>query len=309
MADFRNEFTWSWSRHRTFERCSREYWLQYYGSWGGWLQSASTEVRDIYVQKKLTSRPAWIGILIHEAAEWVIKQCLDGESPDPAQLVQRYRRKALQQIKDSETGLYRYSPTRHVGFIEHYYPDTPSFEPWEESVDEIARQLTELEHNRVFQRVLSVLSQVREVEELKQLQIGDVKAWVSIDVLVGDETGGFTIVDWKTGKAHTDDSVSAQLGVYALYVLKTYLPGVPESEGLGRINTLFANLRRGEHKVWSLTVDDLEKTRRLIKTSAEAMRSRLDDIPGNIASKERFPQIPEGSEACGYCRFRGTCGR
>jgi CRISPR/Cas system-associated exonuclease Cas4 (RecB family) len=234
---------------------------------------------------------------------------MEGSPPDPDLVVQRYRRKALQQIEDSEKGLYRFSPTRYIGFVEHYYPNTEASESWEDSVAEIARQLTELKNNRVFQRVLSVLLQVREVEELKQVTLGDVKVWVSIDVLVGDEAGGFTIVDWKTGKAHTDDTVSAQLGVYALYVLKTYLSRVPEAEGLEKINTLFANLRVGEHKVWSLTVEDLDRTRRLIQTSADAMRDRLDNIGDNIGLIERFPQIPEGSEACKVCRFRATCER
>jgi len=158
-------------------------------------------------------------------------------------------------------------------------------------------------------RVLSVLLQVREVEELRKVPLGDVPVWVSIDVLVGDEAGGFTIVDWKTGKAHTDDSVSAQLGVYALYVLKTYLPRLPEAEGLEKISTLFANLREGEHKVWTLTSADIDKTRRLIKTSSDAMRARMESVEENIARIEQFPQVPEGSEKCEWCRFRATCKR
>ena len=30
------EFSWSLSRHGTFETCRRQYYWNYYGSWQGW---------------------------------------------------------------------------------------------------------------------------------------------------------------------------------------------------------------------------------------------------------------------------------
>ena len=308
MPAFRNEFTWSWSRHRCFERCPREYWLHYYGSWGGWAADAEPDVREAYIQKKLCSRPAWIGILIHEAVEWVLKQQIAGYGPNPAIVVERFLRKATQQIDDSKRGMYRFRPSKVLGFVEHYYEQQPD-ETWDESLAEIRRQLSELKNNRVLTRTVDVIGQVREVEELKQIPIEGVNAWVSIDALVGDGKGGLSIIDWKTGKHHTDEKVSAQLGVYALYVLQTYFQNEPEEVALERIRMIFANLRTSEHKVWQLQLDDLEQTRRLIRSSSEAMRSKLTSIEENSAEKHNFPMLEEGSAACSLCRFRKSCGR
>jgi hypothetical protein len=272
------------------------------------LSDAAPEVREAYIQKKLCSRPAWIGIIIHEALEWLIKQNIAGYSPTPEQLVERFRRKALQQIEDSERGFYRFRPSKTLGFVEHYY-EIAGMESWEDSVTEICRQLSELKSNRILLRTLTVIGQVQEVEELKQIEINGVRVWVSIDALVSDTKGGLTIVDWKTGKAHTDESVSAQLSVYALYVLRTYLRHETESDGLAKIRTVFANLRSGEHKVWTVSADDLKMTRQLIASSADAMRSRLSVVETNVALKENFPKVEEGSELCGRCKFRRTCER
>ena len=36
MGDIRNAFSWSFTRHRTFQDCRRAYYLNYYGYWNGW---------------------------------------------------------------------------------------------------------------------------------------------------------------------------------------------------------------------------------------------------------------------------------
>ena len=83
MADLRNEFSWSWSRHRAFGDCQRKYWLQHYAFWGGWDPASPPPVREIYIQKRLTSRGLWLGTLVHEAAEFVLGQVRHGRFPPP----------------------------------------------------------------------------------------------------------------------------------------------------------------------------------------------------------------------------------
>ena len=78
---FKNEFSWSWSRRSTFESCLRKYYYQHYGFWGGWNTSASPETRELYIQKKLLTRAQWMGIVVHEAAEWTLKSVTRGSFP------------------------------------------------------------------------------------------------------------------------------------------------------------------------------------------------------------------------------------
>ena len=43
MADkkeFKNDFSWSFSRDSAFNTCKRKYYYSYYGSWGGWNKDA-----------------------------------------------------------------------------------------------------------------------------------------------------------------------------------------------------------------------------------------------------------------------------
>ena len=43
MADkkeFKNDFSWSFSRDNAFNTCKRKYYYSYYGSWGGWNKDA-----------------------------------------------------------------------------------------------------------------------------------------------------------------------------------------------------------------------------------------------------------------------------
>ena len=309
MPAFRNEFTWSWSRHRCFERCPREYWLHYYGSWGGWAANSDPAVREAYIQKKLCSRSAWIGILVHEAVEWVLKQQLAGYGPSPVTVVERFSRKAVQQIEDSKRGMYRFRPSKIVGFVEHYYDHEGQEESWDVTLTELRRQLVDLPNNRILKRTVDVIGRVREVEELKQVSIEGVDVWVSIDALVGDGRGGLSIIDWKTGKHHSDEKVSAQLGVYALYVLKSYYTAEQRAAALDKIRLVFANLRSGEHKVWRVMPDDLTQTRRLIRSSSEAMRGKLVSVEKNTARMEDFPMLPAGDKQCTRCRFKQSCAR
>ena len=74
MADLQNTFTWSVSRDKTFEMCARQYWWNYYGSWGGWSRDADPEARRAYMFKNLSNRWAWVGTAVHEAIEGLLKR-------------------------------------------------------------------------------------------------------------------------------------------------------------------------------------------------------------------------------------------
>src|SRR5512138_3464475 len=74
MAQLTNDFTWSKSRHEKFEECLRAYYYQYYGSWGGWEAAHGSEVRELYVLKKLSSRWQWAGSVVHDALKQLLRR-------------------------------------------------------------------------------------------------------------------------------------------------------------------------------------------------------------------------------------------
>lgn len=304
MADLKNELVWSYSRSRAFDGCARAYWLQYYGSWGGWESSAPTAVRDAYVQKKLTTRAMWIGTRVHGVAETLLKDALSGRGIPPLEDAQRrVRRLAEADVEASASGAWLQRPARRVGFSEHYYAEAVDRGEWAAAVSEIERQVAVLFGNRIFRRLLAVGPRVREVEVLRRFTVDSTDVYAALDVLVDDGKGGVTIVDWKTGTAHADDEIAAQLGVYGLYV--TSQLGIPADQ----VTAMHVNLRHDTETTHRVDAAAIAAARALIATSVGAMREKLLDIPNNIADSAQYPLEAEGAAVCRRCCFRRTCGR
>lgn len=310
MAELKNEFSWSWSRHRAFESCKRRYYLQHYGFWGGW--SPSSPAREIYIQKRLNSRPQWIGLTVHEAAEWVLGQVRRGQFPPKERVVERFLRAAQRRVDESARGLYRQRPKKSPGFIDHYYDlDTPE-EVWQADLDEIGRQIAGLFDNDVFLRLTRVPERIVEVEQLEQMLVGDVPVWVSLDVLVGDGEGGFVVIDWKTGREHDPETVARQLGVYGAYVLDRYFGQAPDGPGprpVDQIRAMYVNLREGSWETRPLVEEQVQATVQTIGDSAAAMREMLTNPAENVARRQDFPMVDQGSAECARCNYRRECGR
>jgi hypothetical protein len=294
---------WSHSRARAFEGCKRAYWLTYYGSWGGWDASAPPEAREAYLQKKLTTRAMWTGTVVHGVAEQAIRDATHDRYDDVDRHVANAVRKARLDIADSANGRWMGRPARRVGFREHYYGEPVADADWDAAIAEIERQVRVLFANKVFRRILDVPDRVREVEELRRFPVGDVDVYVSLDALMDDGKGGVVIIDWKTGEAHSDDVIAAQLGVYGLYA--TQVLGVPAD----RVIAMHVNLRHDERTNHPVGPAEIDEARRYIRTSVADMRALLVDVGENVARAEDYPMVEADDRRCRWCSFRRTCGR
>ena len=58
-------FSWSASRHDTFQSCRRRYYYSYY---------ASQDDEEIKRLKKLSALPLWAGSVVHDTIEWFLKK-------------------------------------------------------------------------------------------------------------------------------------------------------------------------------------------------------------------------------------------
>lgn len=303
MADLKNELVWSHSRSRAFGECLRAYWFTYYGSWGGWDAKAPPRVRDAYLQKKLTTRAMWTGTVVHGAAEAALKDARSGHAPALEQAVRRAKRQASEDIQGSASGKWTERPARRTGFAEHYYGLGVEPAQWEAAILEIERQIGVLWSHRIFQRLLDVPARIREIEDLRRFPVGDAEVYAVLDVLVDDGRGGVVIIDWKTGDAHENEEIAAQLGVYGLYATQEL--GVAAD----KVTALHVNLRHDTETRHAVGPPEIEAARAKIAESVAAMRALLVDVPGNVAREEHYPKLPEGDRRCGWCNFRRVCGR
>lgn len=303
MAQLVNELVWSHSRARLFDDCLRAYWFCYYGSWGGWDAQAPPATRQTYVEKKLTRRPMWVGTVVHGIAEESLKRLINGRGWTVDEAVAAAGRRARGDIAGSESGSWLERPARRVGFAEHYYGEVVSPADWEASIAEIERQVRVLFGHRIFRRLHEVPGRILDVEELRRFRVGDADVYVALDALVDDSRGGVVIIDWKTGEAHDDATIAAQLGVYGLYVTREL--GVPED----RVKAMHVNLRYATGTTHPVGQAEIAAAREEIAGSVSRMRERLADVRGNVALAEVHPPIPEGERRCVRCNFRRVCGR
>jgi len=317
--DIQNELVWSHSRGRAFHDCKRAYWFNYYGYWKGWDASAPPAVRELYLQKKLTSRAMWTGTVVHGVAEAGIKRAINalnvGRTPEGGldatwtldEMRQAAFRKADADIRGSASGEWKRRPAKRTGFAEHYYDLPVSDDDWKAALDEIDRQVVNLHGNRIYQRLLVTASRIREVEELRRFAVGSgperAEVYLAVDAMVGDGRGGVVIIDWKTGQNHEDSVIAAQLGVYGLYATQEL--GIPED----RITAMHVNLRHNTEARHPVGPTEIAAAREAILVGMAEMRSSLKDVAANLADKEDFPTLPEGSSRCGRCNFRRSCGR
>lgn len=303
MEDLKNELVWSHSRARAFGECLRAYWFTYYGSWGGWDAKAAPRVREAYLQKKLTTRAMWTGTVVHGAAEAALKDARAGHPPSLEQAVRRARRQAADDIQGSADGRWMERPARRTGFAEHYYGLGVEPAQWEAAINEIERQIGVLWTHRIFLRLLHVPDRIREIEDLRRFPVGDAEVYAVLDVMVEDGHGGVVIIDWKTGDAHENEEIGAQLGVYGLYATQEL--NVPADQ----VTALHVNLRHNTETRHTVGPPEIEAARAKIATSVAAMRARLVDVAGNVAAEADHPTLPPGDRRCTWCNFRRVCGR
>jgi hypothetical protein len=300
VADFKNEFGWSFSRHGVFEECHRKYWLNHYAFWNGWKDGCEPRTRELYIQKNLTTRPMWLGNKVHDAAEYALKTFQQSRFFGPDELVHKSLEIAKAEVEGSKNERYRNNPKKNPGFQEHYY-DVSSKEHFSEVYIEIERQIRVLYENAIFKRILQVPERIRQIEVLNQTVLADVPVWVKLDVLMEDGDGGLVIVDWKTGRSHVSETVNDQLGIYALYARQDL--------GVQNIKAVHVNLREDQFSTYEVDESQLEKSEAFVRDSAAAMRAMLAQPDDNAGEESDFEKLPEGSRACLRCRFRRDCER
>jgi len=301
LADFKNDFTWSVSRHGVFESCRRKYWLNHYAFWDGWLDDCDARTRELYIQKKLTTRAMWLGSKVHDAAEYALKTFQKSRFVGPDELVDKTIRKAQADIDASKHERFRVNPKRYPGFQEHYYGAGDPEGGFSEVLTEIERQVRTLYENPIFKRILQVPERIRQIEVLNQMQLGGVPVWVKLDVLMEDGHGGLVIVDWKTGRSHDEEKVQDQLGVYGLYARRDL--------GVQQIKAVHVDLRSNQFSTHQVDEAQLQKSEAFVQESAAAMLELLTEPAENQGREADFDMLPEGSKACSRCRFRRDCGR
>lgn len=296
MADFKNVFSWSKSRHDLFTDCERKYYFNYYGSWNGWSYKAGERTKEIYYLKKLQSRYMWIGSVVHNAVEALLKKHRSGVNIESTE---ELKAQLLQTLRDdfsiSRSGLWAKKKWR---LFEHEYQADVEDTEWKAMAQQAQDCFSNFLDSEIYKKIKTFSSdQWLEVEEFSSFYVDGVKIHVVLDFSYrqGDDV---YIYDWKTGKSE-GELHALQLACYRIYAEQKWSPA-------GAIHTLEFNLARNKEKEYSPENFSSEHAMKEIRQSIGLMREKLTNQEENTAQEENF-QFTEDESKCGYCNFRRVC--
>jgi len=296
----RNKFNWSVSRDGVFQECPRQYYYQYYGSWGGWEFDAPGQVRNLYVLKQLKTRFVWVGQVVHDC----IKRSLENISRGipvlpPEEILSITRDRMRQDFRSSRSGAYWDNPKTHCGLYEHEYNIDITDEQWRQAADQVDLCLRNFYESETYGELLSLPREdFLEIEQFSKFDLDGDEVTIKLDCAIrnGDK---IIIYDWKTGRSE-QVGLSFQMACYAYYAFNKYR--VPVKHVVTRRFELLQNEVYEE----SVSEASLEELLGYIRGSIKDMKSLLDDPTKNIASEEKFAKV-QRREVCYRCNFLKVC--
>jgi len=295
---FRNEFSWSKSRDGLFKLCKRKYFFNHYGFWNGWIASEDDWIKRIYYLKKLATKELWVGSIVHETIEFVLRKFRDGEEIRLGYALAILKKRFESDFDSSRLKEYTGFKSFAHKFFEHEHDIDISEDEKRGLKVKAELCVTNFFNSDVFMEIRK--SNVKDwiaLEDFLSFDFDGTRVYLSIDFAMkkGDK---IVLYDWKTGQERMAD-FDLQLSLYALYVAEKF--GIAASD----IETKIFNL--AIDKVDSFKIDDarLDEMRKYVKGSVLGMKKLLRDVTENEAVEEDF----EKSEGywCSRCNFRKVC--
>ncbi|MFQ6676662.1 MAG: PD-(D/E)XK nuclease family protein [Fidelibacterota bacterium] len=298
MGDIQNQFSWSFSRYRSFNLCKRQYYFSYYGYWGGWDTGAGEMEKTVYRLKKMMTVPMLVGALVHE----MISRILDSLRREREMTLESAREGLIRRFKlrwrESRRGEWKDNPKQKVNLFEHYYGEEMSEEDLlgvKKTMVDSMEGFYESDSYR-FIRTLSPRQWLTK-EEMDSFDFEGTRVWVKLDFAArhGDK---IYVYDWKTGKEVLEDET--QLATYGLYATKRW------AIALDDLRLFDIYLKKRLPVKMKLNEAIVASAQEVIRHSIEEMQQLLDDRLENRATMENFPMTDDTS-LCRRCHFKGVC--
>jgi hypothetical protein len=301
MSTLANEFSWSHSRHETFQTCLKRYFFAYYAAWGGWEETAPPRIRELYILKRLHTRQQWAGHHAHQAIEFLLKHA----RRDPAQADQAAPRQLelmRREFRDSRAGAYRQNPVRTPALFEHEYRIDVPPEEWKAIVERVSTAVGHFLASPLWADLQTLPDDAfLAVERRAHFMLDGLKVHAVPDLVVRQD-GTVRIYDWKTGSADLA-AHRIQLGVYALLATDRWT-----ADPAG-IEAVAYNPVTDQRQTFAYTANDLDTLREFIRDSADEMLFPLDDPEHNRPGDGSAFDCTEAPDPCATCPFLRVCPR
>jgi hypothetical protein len=300
LPELKNEFTWSKSRDDVFRTCPRQYYFQYYGSWGGWEATAPERTRRLYVLKQLKTRAMWAGERVHNCIEHTLKNLSRNiDVLNPKEIAEVTLAEMRTDFRSSRAGNYWKNP-KTCALFEHEYKVPVPDETWRQTAADVEKCLHNFYTSELFGALRALPADAwLVIEELTRFSLDDIVIWAKIDCSYRDGDS-VRIVDWKTGRKLSRGN-TIQLVCYSLYAHTTWATPV------ARVRPSEYYLLVNRLQEYSVTAGDLEDAKKTIRGSVEDMQSMLADAVANEPLAENAFVRTDNRKACLCCKFVGPC--
>lgn len=300
------EFSWSFSRHSTFDQCKKQYGYNYYVSHNGWLAYNVDQLsQHAYRLKKLVSLPILFGQVMHDLVAKSIQTFFErDEQPSLDDLEARARQQLNQAFIDStrHREQWQAKPSRFTMLYDCYYGQGLQSEEVQKYAALIRPTLEHFLNSETWRALTKARGryQFEQIEDFTTVTIEGTKVFVVLDLLLYDRLEEqFLIVDWKTGKPSENDRT--QLVLYALYVMAE--KGVP----LEQITACNEYLATGERTVFQPNQLEVDALIDLFYISVEQMKTYLTDEQENAPLPLEQFERNEALWKCSRCNFKELC--
>jgi hypothetical protein len=298
MRRLANTFSWSLSRQQMFDDCRRQYYLNYYGSWGGWEDGAEPLARLAYRLKQIVNLDLWIGDILHRLIEGQLARLRRGFRPAAGRLHEQARSLLNQEWQQSVERRWRESPKHNRNLFEHYYGIQISDARRAEIRGKLFTCLDRFCSLPLLERLIAADPGVwLAVEQLDTFLVDRVPVYVKLDcaLRLDDRT---LIVDWKSGRPAERDL--AQVACYGLYSMQKW------NVAFENLATQLVYLLTGEISEQSLSPEQALAMQERIVSSLHAMRELLADPAANTVREDNFPMTDQ-THRCRRCNFHEIC--
>ena len=253
MAELEKYFfehnSWSFTKHRVWNRCRRQYYFDYIAPY---LKTpAPVDVNRIRLLKNYHSRFVLQGQLIHDILDEQIGLHCNKKPMDPAGAVNLYSQKIARNnmMADELFTEYRHGePVDAQFFTAIERSGKACLEMFFETIWPKYRGREPLRH-----------------EEYDRFTIGDVDVLVKVDFASRMQNGTIVLTDWKTGADNDEYETELQMAAYVLWAMQYYNKGPDE------IKSELVFLKTGETKPYPFFEEQLCEIQETIKTDFEAM--------------------------------------
>lgn len=300
MAELKNEFAWSKSRDDTLKTCPRQYYFQYYGSWGGWEATAPERVRQLYVLKQLKTRAVWAGERVHACIERSLNNVRRGIAVLPPDKIAEVTLAQMREDYRSSQAKTYWKKPKSCALFEHEYGVPVSREQWAQTAEDVRTCLHTFYTSSVFAELRAVPRDAwLQVEELDKFDLDGIRIWAKIDCSFR-QGAAVRIYDWKTGRSLAE-ATTIQLVCYCLHAHAKW--GTAVENVLPAEFYLLVN-RIQEYRV---KPGDVEDAKEYIRASVADMHSLLADRARNEPLAEDAFQKTADERSCLRCNFVAAC--